>query len=1335
MGIYQDFLNNKIVSLPINEVKANPSVYSPNGGGLNSEENLRWMVKRLTTKNYVVGNSVEEVNKSLNTTISKDSISLGDGIFSIDGYTFKLAESGHTSYDDSLNVNAENVSIDITDAKNFVMDITGTSKSVDKKLASNFEDFCFSNFLPTYVDYDETIWDKACNKLSDLKDRTVGYVRLTYEGDLTSDYNLTITSDGQYEYITYGDTNIRISNIQIDTIESGGKVIPDAIKNTIITVGDPFAIKVDGDTLNIYYNIYYPVFVKKDVDSTVEEVKMIVYFNDIYSLTYTHCQSFEKHYSSPSDGFGSITTSNTKFYPGAEQLTNIYIYPDMYNDVHSQEYLQRKSSLNNTIMGTEINFYGSTILSNFGLVMTQPLDIQELISAAQATDNGHTYICLDIDDSKKQEVVYEGTTYYVPVAFLVDDGTLCTDGYVYLDETTEKSTNLVVESYIHFLKRTCYNSQYSDDPTKTPENITVPEVCMWLQNNQSLMDDYLNNPISYFLNLCYSSALNEANIDSAVCNSDKKIISNAYKCMEFNTKKIISGIYNYFLTYDDPYNFLTRCTNTTLGESKLNINLTFVLNPSRYVTFENVSVDENFMPICKATDTGIVDNTNLNIYFNTDIYSLSNGLRFSYVVNTWYCNIPTVLTVQKDSHKYLVGKVGDYFTQTAYYGGLMIHNKFPNDINQGDLYLYNLNISSEADYIEQLLSPFVYVSLSQPVYVQRNAFLHTSKIYGDNNRSFEEVVKDLIIDNVSIDITDLEDRLRKLEIIIYGDDDNPGLQKEVEGDEDTGITGAILDIEDLEDRVVILEDEMLNLLQDAGIIGPNAMYFIKKYGIVNIRGYGITYDYNSTVGDSSPIGNNELVKYVFIDPKITKIGNKLFYHSKNLQSIHTGQATKVNRLLVNAIRGMVNGEIILYNSSIPSDAVVYPGTLKLNIPIDNHNYMLGDDTKGNVINKFNKQVVGTIDYNTGIINLVLYSSITATVTVEYRYCTLEKSDFESNYLPDNIISIGDQAFAQDVDKGYKGYGIKSLSFGSGIRSIGYACFWGSAIRSISIPKTINTIGAIGTYTFAHCEDLHSVSYKAVEIPDHAFNWCSSLVNFDIYDSCTKFGQKLFTYATSLETLYYYGLNATVENWLAINKSGDWASKQTNTETEYPLSGIHTIVCGSDGIFTNTSYTLGETSYSVYDNYPEQHEFQLTTYNGITAITDETSASRNAFIRVEAAPDTITILQLDVPLTSQPNVSYNDPHFVLGQTYNPTIGTELPLDVTGTSQTVSVSDTSYKYIYNLTGTGASSVLSLNETTGQITVNTANATATINIGLFIDGILVRKKSITITTEDSQ
>ena len=119
-----------------------------------------------------------------------------------------------------------------------------------------------------------------------------------------------------------------------------------------------------------------------------------------------------------------------------------------------------------------------------------------------------------------------------------------------------------------------------------------------------------------------------------------------------------------------------------------------------------------------------------------------------------------------------------------------------------------------------------------------------------------------------------------------------------------------------------------------------------------------------------------------------------------------------------------------------------------------------------------------------------------------------------------ISGYGDMANYDDYDYCYRSHapwevGVKSVTIGSGLTSIGNRAFFGCRfLTSLSIPDSVTRIGE---YAFEKCSNLTSISMpkELRSIGDCAFRYCSNLTNIVIPNSVTSIGRYAFDECSAL----------------------------------------------------------------------------------------------------------------------------------------------------------------------------------------------------------------------------
>lgn len=1228
------------VQVELVNVKANPSVYSPNDGGFNSEENMRWAVKKLATKPFIIGETKDIVDNSLRMSFDRNTLQtkLSGGMCSIDGYTIKIADKDNISFDDTI---GEDVSayIENKQIQQFISTLTGYGQGKDVSLQNTISEFCLSYYDPS--------GSSAANRWRDAAESglIIGATRLVYSGEIKD--LLTVESNKIYFNPDY---KIDILDIPLTEVQnSDGSLKVESISaKASIRESKAFAVP-NGESYNIYYSVYVNI-----VNS-----KYIIHFTDIFGIEFSNYYESVNHTKSyPYTGSIFVDMNNNEPLNnlGATSLcdpttmpTRLYNWFNLYNI--SGNTLNRKT---NTNIETEAFPQLTSIFDKFtiqDLLQYIPEDNKIL-----EIDNTLEYYCLRVADSYK---IQQGTKY-IPIAFMLSNGELCTDGFVAKWDGKTDSDNYPVESYVHFIKRQL-------------ENIDIDTI---YNGNDINLAKY----VSFYLSLCYSSIMentvhNTATNDYQKIKSDgcgkalqnqgisgivvndydveyeyeysgykkentgfvvtqnnttmryfKDSTSDNFKVLNSCLKTpIVSTLSNfsvpetlYDTLYDDPANFIYKCRSSNVSRSLPSFKLYYFGNNSGNVvitptgTTNRIALDENYLPVKNKNigigKNGYVRDTDLVCVFETfayGTYSLSKSLCYTGFLGGWSATIPQVISLNKDTLNYLCGED----METGKYKGISIKSILPSARTNNDLYVCDAFVETvKTGYVND--SELNYIRYNhgdnpedKKFDVRRGAFLHVSKIYGDNEQTLEEYIKSLIEELINTDIEELIRRIEALENTIDGDgtSSNPGLKKIILGDTTLNINGLKNDVDDLKLRVTSLETRagntdltLKNLTEASGKIGQNAMYIVKKFGATNITGYGSTFDFNmnmskseassepniqSGISDLSVLCENDIITDVYISDKITRLGDKLLYHCAKLNSVNSG-----NIVSLSISEEQIESGVQITNHTV---SILNKGIVPLTVLIITNGQTYHDDGIGNIyLTTDSNNIKGTINYETGLITFNSLNNISAVVKYKY-YNAVTDGVVQRNTLPSSIQVLGDQVFAQDIDKGYKGTGITDITFPNGLKKIGSACFWGSALTTLNVP---NSVTDVGQYVFSYSEDLTNVIYDGRVMGDYAFAFCTSLHDMQIGFSCLTIGRKCFTYCQNFENdkIVFIG-DAYV--WWNISKGEDWASKLGYiTES---ISNINSIECYRTGS-PNAIFTY-ERNYYLQNGY----QYRLTTYGDIT----------------------------------------------------------------------------------------------------------------------------------------
>ena len=127
-------------------------------------------------------------------------------------------------------------------------------------------------------------------------------------------------------------------------------------------------------------------------------------------------------------------------------------------------------------------------------------------------------------------------------------------------------------------------------------------------------------------------------------------------------------------------------------------------------------------------------------------------------------------------------------------------------------------------------------------------------------------------------------------------------------------------------------------------------------------------------------------------------------------------------------------------------------------------------------------------YGTDISSLSIGRSVTEIGSSSFAGCTQLEGEL---IIPNSVVTIGDNAFSQlGTDKQNK---LSSVSFGSGVKSVGKSAFLGcTSLESLRLNEGLEKIGQ---YAFSGCSALTgslAIPSTVAEIGQYAFNGCKAL---------------------------------------------------------------------------------------------------------------------------------------------------------------------------------------------------------------------------------------------------
>ena len=254
---------------------------------------------------------------------------------------------------------------------------------------------------------------------------------------------------------------------------------------------------------------------------------------------------------------------------------------------------------------------------------------------------------------------------------------------------------------------------------------------------------------------------------------------------------------------------------------------------------------------------------------------------------------------------------------------------------------------------------------------------------------------------------------------------------------------------------------------------------------------------------------------ITLPESVTLIENQAFYGCRNLSSVYCKATTPPTM----DISGNTN---VFYNNASGRKIYVPAGSVNAYMAAAGWSsyakYIVGYDfVRGEVVPEPTKPANNEIWYTNGS---------TTTATTPYNSSAFEASIVSNFYNPKkecwiitfsaNITKIGTNA--------YYGSSIRSISIPESVTEIGYEAFkycWD--LTSITIP---NGLIKIGQWAFHTCDSLISIIIpnSVTTIGDYAFHDCDALTDVTIGNGIKRIGLDAFTFCNNLTSVYCKATN-------------------------------------------------------------------------------------------------------------------------------------------------------------------------------------------------------------------
>lgn len=184
--------------------------------------------------------------------------------------------------------------------------------------------------------------------------------------------------------------------------------------------------------------------------------------------------------------------------------------------------------------------------------------------------------------------------------------------------------------------------------------------------------------------------------------------------------------------------------------------------------------------------------------------------------------------------------------------------------------------------------------------------------------------------------------------------------------------------------------------------------------------------------------------------------------------------------------------------------------------------------------------------NANIKSVIVSEGVTGIGERLFQYC----DNLKTVSLPTTLTAIKKAAFLPHID-GYIYHqtlnGLTELKIPERVTELGVNAFAGTAIKSVTVPSSVVTVGAMA---FSECQYLETVRYGGKVISDRMFVRCTKLKNLTLIRNVKEIVGGSFNYCESLNQITYEG---SLADWNAVKKNTNWDSHAVDIES--PLAKI------------------------------------------------------------------------------------------------------------------------------------------------------------------------------------
>lgn len=244
-------------------------------------------------------------------------------------------------------------------------------------------------------------------------------------------------------------------------------------------------------------------------------------------------------------------------------------------------------------------------------------------------------------------------------------------------------------------------------------------------------------------------------------------------------------------------------------------------------------------------------------------------------------------------------------------------------------------------------------------------------------------------------------------------------------------------------------------------------------------------------------------------------------------------------------------------------------------------------------------------YNGSAANVTIPSTIYGN-----KVCKIGYESFEDN---NNIRYVTIPNYVKAIDSAaFKGcHSLNSVTFPSGLKTIGYGAFSNTNLKNVTIP---NSVTEIDDYAFSGCENLSSLtlSNKLESVGYATFEYCKSLTSISLPNSLTYVDWYLFRGCTSLKTV---SIGSGLKEWHNQGSYGFIFEDCTALES-ITVSSSNNNYSSANGIM----YDKKKTEILVYPQAKKDTTYTVpSTINTLYGV----STNNNPYLKTITIPSSVT----------------------------------------------------------------------------------------------------------------